>query len=128
MAAVSRSADVLRPLQGDLRFLSVLKCKDGSNPVAGLIADGHGDLFGTTYKAQAGRHGLHATHSGSSWSETVLYAFCSQLNCGDGAGPVAPVIQDPTAPVRHRLDRRRQRRPRRGLRNHRPWRAVKRRG
>jgi hypothetical protein len=34
------------------------------------------------------------TPSGTGWSEKVLYSFCSQTNCADGAGPEADLIMD----------------------------------
>jgi uncharacterized repeat protein (TIGR03803 family) len=75
-------------------FCSLKKCKDGEFPSAGLIMNNGGDLFGTTYGGGTGTGGavFSLTHSGG-WNETVLYDFCSLQNCGDGGGPVAPLIQ-----------------------------------
>jgi hypothetical protein len=35
-----------------------------------------------------------ARNSAGSWTETVLYAFCSQSNCVDGADPVGGLVID----------------------------------
>src|SRR5271165_4320322 len=32
--------------------------------------------------------------AGNGWTEKVLYSFCSQSNCADGAGPDAGLIMD----------------------------------
>jgi len=76
-------------------FCSRASCKDGEVPSAGMIMDAIGDLVGTTYEGGTGPGGsVFSLHHGTTWMETVLYNFCSQLNCTDGAGPVAPVIVD----------------------------------
>jgi uncharacterized repeat protein (TIGR03803 family) len=77
------------------RFCSKEKCPDGAFPVAGLIRDAAGNLYGTTSS-----RGLHdaggvfkvdpATHQ-----ETVLYSFCSQNGCEDGSDSVAGLTADP---------------------------------
>jgi len=67
---------------------------DGANPVAGVIMDAAGDLFGTTAGGGANGDGavfeIPKTASGYG-SETVLYNFTGG---GDGANPVAGVIMD----------------------------------
>jgi uncharacterized repeat protein (TIGR03803 family) len=73
-------------------------CADGAFPQAGLIMDGAGNLYGTTYNGGTGtnRQGtvFKLTPNTSGWTETVLYNFCSQSNCTDGANPQAPLIMD----------------------------------
>ena len=127
-------------------------CADGFNPVAGLIFDGAGNLYGTTPLGPGGGSGVvfklkpnadgtwteimlhsftgspdrtrascrsHLRRSGKalrhdrlwgasscsnagcgvvfkltpnsdgSWTESVLYSFCSLTNCADGQNPVA---------------------------------------
>jgi uncharacterized repeat protein (TIGR03803 family) len=77
---------------------------DGQGPLGGVLLDSAGNLFGTTL------HGGGSTFSGcaangyvgcgtvfelnTTGKETVLYSFCSQASCTDGAGPCARLIKD----------------------------------
>jgi uncharacterized repeat protein (TIGR03803 family) len=66
---------------------------DGANPEAGLIADGHGNLYGTTELGGANDAGTVfglSPGEGGSWTETVLHNFDHQ----DGSAPVASLIFD----------------------------------
>lgn len=72
---------------------------DGFEPVSGLIFDGNGNLYGTT---EAGGSGsipsgtvfkLSPNEDGT-WSETIIYSFCSISGCTDGAAPVAGLVFD----------------------------------
>ena len=62
---------------------------NGANPAAGLIADAHGDLFGTTSQGGAGFDGtvfeIARTKSGYASAPTILATF-DGMN-GDGAWP-----------------------------------------
>jgi len=72
--------------------------KGGHSPIQGVIFDGAGNVYGVTtyggnhenggtvYKLSQGPNG--------SWTETVLYDFCSVENCVDGAGPFGNLIFD----------------------------------
>jgi uncharacterized repeat protein (TIGR03803 family) len=77
-------------------FCKLSNCTDGGYPVAGLILDTAGNLYGTT--SEGGSHGsgtvFELTLVDGTWNETVLYAFCSATNCTDGATPKAGLIFD----------------------------------
>lgn len=68
---------------------------DGSNPLAGLISDGSGNLYGTTEGTEGGTNGYGTVFEvTSNGQETVLYSFCSKANCIDGAEPDAGLISN----------------------------------
>jgi uncharacterized repeat protein (TIGR03803 family) len=81
-------------------------CTDGIQPSAGLIVDASGNLYGTTNgggsanssDCNVGSCGygtvFKLSPSGSDYTKTVLYNFCSQTNCTDGATPYAGLIED----------------------------------
>ena len=81
-------------------------CTDGIQPFAGLIEDASGNLYGTTQgggstnsaDCNSGSCGygtvFKLTTSGSGFTKTVLYNFCSQAYCTDGANPAAGLIAD----------------------------------
>jgi uncharacterized repeat protein (TIGR03803 family) len=76
----------------------------GFLPQGNLVFDSKGNLYGTTVgggtKSAQCPNGcgvvfeLTPTANGQPWTETVLYSFCSQENCADGANPQAGVIFD----------------------------------
>jgi uncharacterized repeat protein (TIGR03803 family) len=63
---------------------------DGANPQAGLIADGSGNLYGTTYAGGGSNAGVVFKLSPSG-TETVLYTFTGG---SDGGFPLAGLIAD----------------------------------
>jgi uncharacterized repeat protein (TIGR03803 family) len=74
---------------------------DGAFPVSSLIADGAGNLYGTTEVGGANDGGVVfelSPNSDGSWSESILYDFCSVIGnggfCLDGQYPVAGLIFD----------------------------------
>jgi uncharacterized repeat protein (TIGR03803 family) len=71
-------------------------CGDGSNPSAGLIMDGSGNLYGTTLYGGSYGQGtvFQLIPTGTGWSEKVLYSFCSQSACTDGSMPSGGLIMD----------------------------------
>ena len=83
-------------------FCSTSGCTDGQTPVAGLIQDGAGNLYGTTQNGGASNASgggtvfklLPPAQPGGTWTEIVLYSFCSEPYCMDGLQPVAGLLQD----------------------------------
>jgi hypothetical protein len=75
-------------------FCAAQSCTDGYTPMAGLIVDGAGNIFGTT--AFGGTSGASAgtVFMLAGTQHIVLYNFCSQSDCADGAFPEAPLIMD----------------------------------
>jgi uncharacterized repeat protein (TIGR03803 family) len=72
-------------------------CDDGGAPVAGLIVDGQGNFYGTTY--YGGGHGCFygcgtVFELSPMGIETVLHSFCSENNCADGAEPYSGLVAD----------------------------------
>jgi uncharacterized repeat protein (TIGR03803 family) len=66
---------------------------DAANPVAGVTMDALGNLYGTTPLGGANGDGAvyKLTHSGSGWTESVIYNFTGG---NDGQNPVGGVIVD----------------------------------
>jgi len=65
---------------------------DGANPFAGLIEDAQGNLYGTASGGGSGSGVVfELSRNGSSWTETVLYAFGG---APDGARPAAKLLMD----------------------------------
>lgn len=76
---------------------------DGAYPsYAGLVFDGSGNLYGTaslggtgcTLPNGCGGVVFELSPSGAIWKETVLYNFCSEVNCADGQFPGGPLLMD----------------------------------
>jgi uncharacterized repeat protein (TIGR03803 family) len=75
---------------------------DGDGPDSVLLADGDGNLYGTTKGGGSstvcdGGCGtvFKLSSADGSWTETVLYSFCSLSDCADGEEPlVGPLIKD----------------------------------
>jgi len=78
-------------------FCSLTNCTDGANPYVSLIFDDAGNLYGTT--DQGGNRGFGSVfklepNSDGTWSESVLYGFCSVMDCADGANPDSRLTLD----------------------------------
>ena len=67
---------------------------DGGSPQAGLIFDQTGNLYGTTMGGRGGAVFELTPQQDGSWTESVLYRFCSLTNCADGEEPLASLIFD----------------------------------
>jgi uncharacterized repeat protein (TIGR03803 family) len=74
-------------------FCSVQHCIDGDTPMAGLIRDASGNLYGTTYYGGLWDYGTIFMLD-SAGTETVLYNFCNVGACTDGANPFAGLFRD----------------------------------
>ena len=84
----------------DDRFtvLYQFKGNDGANPAAGLIADGNGNLYGTTSQGGRGPSSKGTvfkltppTVQHGHWTETVLHSFTGEA---DGASPYGSLVLD----------------------------------
>jgi len=81
-------------------FCSQQACADGQGPVAGLVKDSAGNLYGTTQYGGSPACSGQYTGCGVVFKvtpakkETVLYTFCSAKNCTDGTNPIGGVIRD----------------------------------
>ncbi len=80
-------------LQGSFSTLKTFTNAQGAQLFAGLIQASDGNLYGTTEGggANSGHGTVFSITLGGSW--TLLYSFCAQTNCTDGARPYAPLIQ-----------------------------------
>jgi hypothetical protein len=77
-------------------FCSQANCNDGGDGIAGLVRDPSGVFFGTTLMGGGANDGVAfaLVPNGSSWLYQVIYSFCSQLRCTDGASPKTGLIED----------------------------------
>lgn len=75
---------------------------DGKGPLAGMILDKAGNLYGTTTAggttstcfAGCGTAFRLTRGAQGQWTEAVLYSFCSQEGCSDGNSVDAPLALD----------------------------------
>lgn len=70
---------------------------DGYYPLGGLAIDAAGNLYGTTTEGGAYSVGsvfMLEPNANGSYSETVIYSFCSVQDCLDGEWPEAGLILD----------------------------------
>lgn len=82
-------------------FCSQTNCADGQNPYGGLIQASNGNFYGTTFSGGANLDVSTCYNLGCgvlfevtpAGELTVLYNFCSQPNCVDGANPVSTLLQ-----------------------------------
>ena len=75
-------------------------CADGEESLAGLVSDQEGNLYGTTYGGGAYNGCNSSIGCGVVFKLTpegkykVVYSFCAQSGCTDGANPQAGLILD----------------------------------
>jgi uncharacterized repeat protein (TIGR03803 family) len=68
-------------------------CSDGQNPRAPVVFDQKGNLYGTA--SDGGAYGGGVVFKISPAGKyTVVYSFCAQMNCSDGANPAAGLVFD----------------------------------
>ena len=79
-------------------FCSASACADGTAPVAGLVRDGAGNLYGTAADFGAYNHGVvfELFWNGTKYKYKVLHNFCvdAAAGCADGANPWGGLIVD----------------------------------
>jgi len=86
-------------------FCSQTNCLDGQYPLASLVLDQKGNLYGTTVNGGAYKSSRCYTYYEGygcgvvfrltpKGRETVLYSFCAQNNCTDGSYPYAGLVLD----------------------------------
>jgi uncharacterized repeat protein (TIGR03803 family) len=70
-------------------FCSQDSCVDGDTPWGAPIIDASGNIYGTTAGGGADDGGTvyELTPRNGQWTLNVLYSFCEQQNCADGALP-----------------------------------------
>ena len=79
------------------RLLHTFNGNDGFEPSGDLVFDAAGNLYGTTRDGGSSGYGTVfelTPNSDGSWTESLLYSFCSLPKCADGANPYAGVILD----------------------------------
>ena len=87
--------------EGNFTVLHSFGGGDGSGP-GPLILDLQGNLYGTTQEGGAGDLCLGgcgtvfelSPNRDGTWTETLLYSFCSLESCADGREPLAGLVRD----------------------------------
>lgn len=77
-------------------FCSKADCEDGTQPVAGLVQDAAGNLYGTASFGGTHDEGVvfALMQNGGRWTYKVLHNFCGKTGCADGRDPAARLIVD----------------------------------
>lgn len=77
-------------------FCAATNCNDGAVPLAGLVMDTEGNLYGTTQNGGPASSGVafELKHAAGGWKYIALYKFCSKAQCADGGDVVAGLTID----------------------------------
>lgn len=67
---------------------------DGVGPRGDLVLDKSGNFYGTTASGGGNLEGGTVFKLAADGTESVLYRFCSQASCSDGAAPTGGVVSD----------------------------------
>lgn len=76
-------------------FCTVANCVDGQWPSYGLVSTSDGVLYGVTTAGGAGGQGVVfrvKPTKRATWKQSVVYSFCTQPDCTDGAQPAGLTI------------------------------------
>jgi uncharacterized repeat protein (TIGR03803 family) len=65
---------------------------DGAVPSGGIVLDAKGNAYGTTESGGTTGNGTLYELDKTSWSENILYNFCSLAQCADGSSPNGPPV------------------------------------
>src|ERR1051325_7118638 len=92
-APESASAWTLKTLHA---FCGQESCSDGDRPVAGLVMDSAGNLYGTTQFGGANNRGVvfELKSRNGAWRYRVMHSFCADSGCPDGSVPSSGLILD----------------------------------
>ncbi|HEY8697498.1 MAG TPA: choice-of-anchor tandem repeat GloVer-containing protein [Rhizomicrobium sp.] len=95
-ATLSGGAATAATLQTLYSFCSKPNCTDGNRPIAGLVEDPSGALYGNTLFGGDAKQGVifRLTPRGGGYHQRTLHSFCSRSSCADGAYPVSNLIVD----------------------------------
>jgi uncharacterized repeat protein (TIGR03803 family) len=88
------AASALKPLH---LFCQQANCADGANPLAPLLMDQGGALYGTTSQGGHFNNGgtiFQMVPNGKGYDYAVIHDFCQQTNCADGTDPESALIAD----------------------------------
>jgi len=70
---------------------------DGGSPVAGLVSDSSGNLYGNTWLGGANLSGVvyELSNVSGAWTQSVIHQFCEYQSCLDGGYPKATLTFGP---------------------------------